>query len=89
MELLVDLFGYLSIVVHGLTILTQSMTLGGVPENPDEVYTRLAGHMQWAGLQELRKALEHKGVRLAVVNPTQLPAQLARQYLDVKRRQIL
>ncbi len=30
MELLVDLFGYLSIVVHGLTILTQSMTLGGV-----------------------------------------------------------
>ena len=30
MELLVDLFGYLSIVVHGLTILSQSMALGGV-----------------------------------------------------------
>ncbi|MBN8890986.1 MAG: copper resistance protein [Rhodospirillales bacterium 70-18] len=30
MELLVDLFGYLSIVVHGLTIIAQSMTLGGV-----------------------------------------------------------
>ncbi len=30
MELLVDLFGYLSIVVHGLTILAQSMALGGV-----------------------------------------------------------
>lgn len=30
MELLIDLFGYLSIVVHGLTILAQSMTLGGV-----------------------------------------------------------
>ena len=30
MELLVDVFGYLSIVVHGLTILAQSMTLGGV-----------------------------------------------------------
>jgi len=29
-ELLVDLFGYLSIVVHGLTILSQSMALGGV-----------------------------------------------------------
>ncbi|HQT77340.1 MAG: copper resistance protein [Rhodospirillales bacterium 20-64-7] len=29
MELLVDLFGYLSIVVHGLTILSQSMALGG------------------------------------------------------------
>jgi putative copper resistance protein D len=30
MELLVDLFGYLSIVVHGVTILSQSMALGGV-----------------------------------------------------------
>jgi putative copper resistance protein D len=29
MDLLVDLFGYLSIIVHGLTILSQSMTLGG------------------------------------------------------------
>ncbi len=30
MELLVDLFGYLSIILHGLTILSQSMALGGV-----------------------------------------------------------
>jgi copper resistance protein D len=30
MELLVDLFGYLSIVIHGLTILAQSMAVGGV-----------------------------------------------------------
>lgn len=30
MELLVDLFGYLSIVVHGLTILAQSVALGGI-----------------------------------------------------------
>ena len=29
MDLLVDLFGYLSIIVHGLTILTQSVALGG------------------------------------------------------------
>jgi copper resistance protein D len=29
-QLLVDLFGYLSIVVHGLTIRSQSMALGGV-----------------------------------------------------------
>ena len=29
MDLLVDLFGYLSIVIHGLTILSQSMALGG------------------------------------------------------------
>ena len=30
MALLVDLFGYLTIVIHGLTIVSQSMTLGGV-----------------------------------------------------------
>ena len=30
MELLIDLFGYLSIIVHGFTILAQSMALGGV-----------------------------------------------------------
>ncbi|HEY0425238.1 MAG TPA: CopD family protein, partial [Rhodopila sp.] len=30
MDLLVDVFGYLSIIVHGLTILSQSMALGGV-----------------------------------------------------------
>jgi copper resistance protein D len=29
-SLLIDLFGYLSIVIHGLTILAQSMALGGV-----------------------------------------------------------
>ena len=30
MTLLIDLFGYLSIVVHGLTIVAQSVALGGV-----------------------------------------------------------
>ena len=29
-ELLIDLFGYLSIILHGLTIVAQSMALGGV-----------------------------------------------------------
>ena len=30
MSLLIDLFGYLSIVIHGLTILAQSMAIGGL-----------------------------------------------------------
>ena len=30
MELLVDIFGYLSIILHGITIVAQSMTLGGI-----------------------------------------------------------
>src|SRR6516225_8878569 len=30
MSLLIDLFGYLSVVIHGLTITAQSVSLGGV-----------------------------------------------------------
>ena len=30
MSLLIDLFGYLSIILHGLTIIAQSTALGGV-----------------------------------------------------------
>ena len=30
MNLFIDLFGYLSIIVHGLTIVSQSMAVGGV-----------------------------------------------------------
>jgi uncharacterized protein (DUF58 family) len=62
---------------------------GAIPEKPDEIYTKLAGHMQWAGLRELQKTLERQGVRLAIVNPAQLPVQLSRQYLDIKQRQVL
>lgn len=62
---------------------------GAAPESPDGIYGRLAGHMQWAALRELQKTLERQGVRLAIVNPSQLPAQMARQYLEVKQRQLL
>jgi uncharacterized protein (DUF58 family) len=62
---------------------------GAIPETPDEIYAKLAGHMQWAGLRELQKTLERQGVRLAIVNPAQLPVQLSRQYLDIKQRQLL
>jgi hypothetical protein len=62
---------------------------GVTPETPDQIYAKLAGHMQWAGLRELQKTLERQGVRLAIVNPAQLPVQLSRQYLDIKQRQLL
>jgi uncharacterized protein (DUF58 family) len=62
---------------------------GVIPETPDQIYAKLAGHMQWAGLRELQKTLERQGVRLAIVNPAQLPVQLSRQYLDIKQRQLL
>ncbi len=62
---------------------------GAIPETPDQIYAKLAGHMQWAGLRELQKTLERQGVRLTIVNPAQLPVQLSRQYLDIKQRQLL
>jgi len=62
---------------------------GAMPASADEVYTRLAGHMHWTRLRELQKTLERRGVRLAVVDPAQLPSQLARQYIEVKQRQLL
>lgn len=62
---------------------------GALPAAADEIYTKLAGHIQWTGLRELQRTLERKGVRLAMVNPAQLPAQLSRQYMDVKRGQLL
>ena len=62
---------------------------GTLPETPDEIYSKLAGHMQWAGLRELQKTLERQGVGLAIVNPERLPVQLSRQYLDIKQRQLL
>jgi uncharacterized protein (DUF58 family) len=62
---------------------------GTAPDTPDQIYTKLAGHMQWAGLRELQKTLERQGVCLAIVDSAQLPVQLSRQYLDIKQRQLL
>jgi uncharacterized protein (DUF58 family) len=62
---------------------------GAPPDTPDQIYTKLAGHIEWAGLRELQKTLERQGVRLAIVNPSRLPAELARQYMDVKQGQLL
>lgn len=62
---------------------------GALPATPQQIYAKLAGHMQWAGLRELQKTLERQGVRLALVNPVNLPDQLAQQYLNVKQEQLL
>ena len=62
---------------------------GNSPANDEEVYARLAGHLEWRRIQELRTALHRQGVRLTIADPARLPEQIARQYLDIKQRQIL
>jgi uncharacterized protein (DUF58 family) len=62
---------------------------GHLPENQDEVGTRLAGHMQWATLKDLERNLGRLGVTMSLLTPGSVGLDLVRQYNDVKRRQAL
>lgn len=55
----------------------------------DDVYRRLGGHLRWGSLRELEKALRRRGVRLSLLDPEKLAAQVVAQHADVKRRQLL
>lgn len=59
------------------------------PESVDDVYTRLAGHLQWTELREMGKKLQRIGVSLAMPEHEQLCAELVSQYLSVKQRQVI
>ena len=45
--------------------------------------------MQWNHMRELQIALRQHGVRLSVVEPAEITAQVTAAYLEVKRRQLL
>jgi uncharacterized protein (DUF58 family) len=55
----------------------------------DDLYRRLGGHLQWSKLRELDNVLRRRGVRLSLLDPARLAAQLIAQHADVKRRQLL
>ncbi|MCX5770500.1 MAG: DUF58 domain-containing protein [Candidatus Hydrogenedentes bacterium] len=55
----------------------------------DAVYDRLAGHIQWRLLRELRHVLRRRGVNLALVDNEALTTQIVNQYLQIKQRQLL
>lgn len=54
-----------------------------------DIYRKLAGHLQWHDLQEVRRALHHQGVDLHLTNHASLTTALVSQYMDVKQRQAL
>lgn len=58
-------------------------------EQVSEVYDALAGHLRWAGLQELSRSLQQKGVRFSLLSSEKLSAELVTNYLNIKRRQLL
>jgi uncharacterized protein (DUF58 family) len=62
---------------------------GGEPEDLESAYEGLAGQMLWNRMRTLEIALRNRGVRLTVVNPARIKEQVAAQYLEVKRRQVL
>lgn len=55
----------------------------------DDLYRRLGGHLQWSKLRELENVLRRRGVRLSLLDPSRLAAELIAQHAEVKRRQLL
>lgn len=55
----------------------------------DDLYRRLAGHLQWQKLREVKGTLARRGVSMAIVENEKMCSELVSQYLNVKRRQLL
>jgi uncharacterized protein (DUF58 family) len=62
---------------------------GPGPENVDEIYDRLGGHLLWHDLSELGKKLQRQGVRFSLLQDETMVATLVAQYLRIKQRQLL
>lgn len=61
---------------------------GSVEELPD-LYRRLGGHLRWRDLRELQKVLQRRGVRLSLIDPEHLTAQVLEQHAEVRARQLV
>lgn len=55
----------------------------------DDVYARLAGHLQWRTLRQLERSLARLGVTFALLPHESVAADLIARYLAVKGRQTL
>ena len=55
----------------------------------DDLYARLAGHLQWERLRALERVLRRHGVQFSLLNNERLSAELVSQYLQIKRRQLI
>jgi uncharacterized protein (DUF58 family) len=55
----------------------------------DGIYDRLGGHLQWAKLRELERALKRLGAHFCLVEQEALGVQMVTQYMSVKQRQLI
>ena len=59
------------------------------PDNLEEAYQQLAGHLRWKGLRNLQSSLKCQGIDTAFLENEKMAHQLITQYMAVKRRQLL
>jgi len=57
--------------------------------NVEDIYGKLAGHLLWKKLADLRLQLANSGIRMHTVAPGRLGLVAATGYLDIKERQLL
>jgi uncharacterized protein (DUF58 family) len=58
-------------------------------DGPEDIYGKLAGHLLWKKLAEVRVQLSASGIRMHLVAPGRLGLLAATEYLDIKERQLL
>jgi uncharacterized protein (DUF58 family) len=58
-------------------------------ESVDDIYEHLAGHIKWADLLEIQRALAKCGVSFSMIEREGLSVHLVSSYLDMKRRQAI
>ncbi len=56
---------------------------------PEDLYRSLVGHLQFSHLLELQKSLRRRGVGFSFTPNEELCTDLVRQYLSIKKRQLL
>jgi uncharacterized protein (DUF58 family) len=55
----------------------------------DDIYSKLGGHLLWHDLRELGNVLQHRGVKLSLLESESLSARLVTQYVNVKAMQLI
>ena len=67
----------------------QPLFTGAEVETEDDIYSALGGHLAWRKIKELERALSHQGIRLLLLDPLRIAAQVTAAYRSVKQRQLL
>jgi uncharacterized protein (DUF58 family) len=67
----------------------QPLFTGNPPADMDTLYRGLAGQMLSNRMRELTIALQNRGVKLSIADPSRINQKAAAEYLEVKRRQVL